>query len=78
MRLDLSLPCKVLCGHDLRRVHLTCLYCRTRRAYVGKLPEQILTRVYLITVREYPPRRFWRLKDILFKWCVNLAEMLAS
>lgn len=30
-------PCKTICGHDLRRFHFSCLFCRIRRWYTGKM-----------------------------------------
>ncbi len=32
------MPCRPVCGLDLRRVHFTCLHCRIRRIHSGKIP----------------------------------------
>jgi hypothetical protein len=38
-RRSFVMPCRSLCGLDLKRVHLTCLLtCRIRRGYYGRLP----------------------------------------
>ena len=37
LKLDFSLPCKVLCKKNLRRPHLTCLTCLERRYYYNKI-----------------------------------------
>jgi len=32
-----SLACRKLCGYDLRRPHFSCMYCRVRRWFYGKM-----------------------------------------
>jgi len=76
--IDLSPSCKSLCGHGLRRLHLTCLYCRIRRMRYGKMPGSIQVRVYYVAVQIAPPRRFARVKDIIFRRLMNVAEILAT
>jgi len=33
----MSFACRKLCGYKLRRPHFTCLFCRVRRYFYGKL-----------------------------------------
>jgi len=75
---DLAFACKSICGHDLKRPHITCLYCRMRRMRYGKIPKAIKVQIYYIAVQIESPRRFARAKDILFGRLLNLAEFLAT
>ena len=34
------MPCRPLCGLDLKRVHATCLTCNIRRSYYGMIPDR--------------------------------------
>ena len=77
-QIDLSPSSRRLCGHDLRRPHLTCLYCRIRRMHHGKMPRAIEVQVYYIAIQRIPPRRFALAKDVLFRRLMNLAELLAT
>ena len=85
----MSFPCKKLCGHDLRRPHLSCLFCRVRRFYYGKmdrqkyrynslmrivLPEDRTTYVLLIDNQ----RRFARVKAIVLQRLLTICEWLAN
>lgn len=40
LALIFPLPCTVLCGKPLRRVHITCLWCRLRRLQYGHLDSE--------------------------------------
>ena len=33
----MSFACRKLCGYKLRRPHFTCMFCRVRRFFYGKL-----------------------------------------
>ena len=38
-------PCRSLCGFDLRRWHVTCIFsCLLRRVHYGKMPAKIPSR----------------------------------
>lgn len=43
--------CQPLCGHSLRRPHLTCLVCRIRRVYYGKMSSTFKARMYRVLLR---------------------------
>jgi hypothetical protein len=44
----LSFACRVICGYPLRRLHISCLWCRERRLRYGKLrPDRYHTNQYL-------------------------------
>lgn len=58
--------------NSLRRVHLTCLTCRARRMFYGKMPKTYKARpsIYMVNGNPYlllriVGRRFERIKDIL-------------
>jgi len=68
--------CQVLCGKKLRRPHLSCLTCRTRRAYLGKMPNRIEVRLYVLSIWKH--RRWARVKDALLKRLLTLCEVLAN
>jgi len=72
----LGLPCQSLCGHSLRRPHLTCLKCRIRRVLNGDLPEAFPVGVYLFTYVK--GRRMEGAKNWLMKRLLSLAEFLAN
>jgi hypothetical protein len=85
----MSFACKKLCGHNLRRPHLTCLYCRIRRLYYGKLDEKkyhynrFMGLVMPPSYSNYVliidnNRRFARVKDILLKYVLTIAEALSA
>ena len=73
----LGLPCRVLCGFDLKRVHLTCLHCRARRVASGELPPLFPVYLHFWTV-PVQGRRFALLKDQLIKWLASIIELLAD
>lgn len=83
------MPCRTLCGHPLGRFHWTCLYCRIRRFFYGKMdpkkyhynrymglvmPESQTTYVLIID----NTRRLARVKNSLLKKLFTLCEMLAN
>ena len=72
------MPCRALCGKDLKRPHLTCVTgCRIRRGWYGKLPETVeLARVIQIAVLKH--RRFARVKDAIMKWVLTGVENLLA
>jgi hypothetical protein len=72
-----GLPCRELCGFDLKRVHLTCLHCRARRVALGLLPPLFPVYLHFWTVR-VRGRRFALLKDRLIKWLASVIELLAD
>lgn len=73
----LGLPCRELCGLDLKRVHLTCLHCRARRVALGLLPPLFPVALHFWTVREQG-RRLAFLKDRAIQWLASIIELLAD
>jgi hypothetical protein len=89
---DLSpkMPCRTLCRHPLGRFHWSCLYCRIRRFFYGKMDQKkyhynrymgvvINNRQpapYIIFID--PDRKLAAVKDKLLKKVLTLAEMLAN
>lgn len=68
-----TMPCRPICGYDLRRVHLTCLRCRTRRVFTGEVSEKIeLEDAYTILIAKN--RRFARVKSVLLKYTLSFCE----
>jgi len=76
-KLSFAFACKSLCGRGLRRPHLTCLYCASRKAYYGKgyKPVRFIDTYILNIDRE---RRFGKAKDLLLKKLLTICEMLAT
>lgn len=72
----LAMPCQVLCNHDLGRFHLSCLNCRTRKVWRGKMDPKQKVHVYTITIRD--DRALAWLRDRLIKPLASLIEFLAS
>jgi len=84
------MACSSICGYtgEMRRPHLTCLWCRRRRLHYRKLsPGYHLNRFmgvvfppksysYVIIVDE--TRRFKRLKSFLLKRLLTICEGLAN
>lgn len=70
-------PCRSLCGFDLRRWHVTCIFsCPLRRVHYGKLPAKIPVRGYVLWIHK--GRRFERVKAALLKRVMTVAEQLAK
>jgi len=70
------MPCQSLCGHRLRRPHITCLTCRARKVWLGQLPKMFHIGVYILTWRE--GRRFQAVKQPILKKLLTIAEFLAN
>jgi hypothetical protein len=68
--------CQSLCGRAMRRPHWTCLFCRIRRVAMGELPQVLEVGVYMLTIRK--GRSHWRIKNILIRRLMNVAEFLAA
>ena len=77
-RRPFTMPCRPVCGKDLKRPHLTCVTgCRIRRTWYGKMPATIeLERVIQIAVIKH--RRFAVVKDAIMKWALTLIENLLA
>jgi len=70
-------PCRPLCGFDLRRWHLTCLLsCLLRRVHYGRMPAKIPVKGYTLWIHR--GRRFERVKALLLKRVMTMAEQLAK
>jgi hypothetical protein len=70
-------PCRSLCGFDLHRWHLTCLLsCLLRRVHYGKMPAKIPVQGYVLWIHK--GRRFERVKQVLLKRLMTIAEQLAK
>jgi hypothetical protein len=70
-------PCRPLCGFNLRRWHLTCLLsCLLRRVHYGKMPARIPVQGYTLWIHR--GRRFERVKALLLKRVLTVAEQLAK
>jgi len=77
MWFDMSLPCKVLCDKNLRRFHFSCLFCRIRRCYYGKLKGNLDLVCYVLMIQRV--RKFATLKNLLLrKFVLPIAEFLAN
>jgi hypothetical protein len=70
-------PCRLLCGFDLRRWHVTCIFsCLLRRVHYGKMPAKIPVQGYVLWIHQ--GRRFERVKAALLKRVMTIAEQLAK
>lgn len=36
----MNFACRKLCGYDLKRIHFSCLFCRIRRFFYGKMDKK--------------------------------------
>lgn len=71
--------CGELCGFpNLKRVHLTCLHCRPRRVYEGKLEPLIPITLHLFTISRSPTRKYAKVKDLLIKQLKSIIEYLSD
>ena len=73
------MPCRPICGFDLRRPHFTCMFlCRLRLVHSKKIPPLIeLEYIHRISVRKR--RRFRITKNwLLKKLILPIAEALAN
>jgi hypothetical protein len=70
-------PCLPLCGFDLRRWHLTCIFsCLLRRVHYGKMPAKIPVQAYTLWIHR--GRRFERVKQVLLKRLLTICEQVAK
>lgn len=70
-------PCRPLCGFDLHRWHVTCIFsCLLRRVHYGKMPAKIPVQGYVLWIHR--GRRFERVKAALLKRVMTLAEQFAK
>jgi len=70
-------PCRSLCGFDLHRWHVTCIFsCLLRRVHYGKLPGKIPVQGYTLWIHK--GRQFERVKTALLKRVMTIAEQLAK
>jgi len=76
-KLSFEFACRKLCGLNLKRPHMTCLYCASRKAYYGKGYRHVrFIETYILNIdRE---RRFAKTKDLLLKKLLTICEMLAT
>lgn len=84
------MTCRTLCSTPLKRFHWSCLYCRTRRFFYGKMDpkryhyNKLMKLVipnsqpipYVLFID--PNRRNEKAKSILLKKVLTIAEMLAN
>jgi hypothetical protein len=80
------MPCRPVCGLDLRRVHFTCLLCRIRRVHSGKIPplnELEDTHTILVPrdgqlwphpIYIFKNQKLAAIKRVLFKQLIRTAE----
>jgi len=47
-----TLACAALCEERMRRPHLTCLWCRTRRVYYGKMASKTPVDVIVLSIQK--------------------------
>ena len=69
-------PCQSLCGRTMTRLHWTCLFCRIRKVALGELPQAMEVGIYMLTIRT--GRSHWRVKNLLIRRLMNVAEFLAA
>jgi hypothetical protein len=79
------MPCRPVCGLDLRRVHFTCLLCRIRRVHSGKIPSlneledthTVLVprdgRLWPHTIYIFKNQELAMIKRVLFKQLIRIA-----
>ncbi|MGD0029413.1 MAG: hypothetical protein ABSC91_10795 [Candidatus Bathyarchaeia archaeon] len=88
------MACSSLCGYtnEMRRPHLSCLWCRVRRFFYGKLdvkkyhknryirgmvfPPKYFN--YVLCIDTSPGRKFKIIKDFLLKHLLTICEGLAN
>ena len=71
-----ALACQPICTKDVCRPHITCLVCKYRKVYYGKMPHVIPIRVLMICI--HTNRRFARIKDAIIKRLAELMELVAT
>jgi hypothetical protein len=71
------MPCRALCGLDLKRVHFTCIFCRLRRVFAGKMTAKNDCNTYSLIIMDHRPLA--TVKDLLLrKFVLPIAEALAN
>lgn len=70
------LPCQRICGHNLKRFHFTCLFCRTRKALTGRIPTRLRVEPYMLLI--WADRPNFRVKSALLKRFLTICELLAN
>jgi hypothetical protein len=69
--------CRKLCGLSLRRPHMTCAYCASRKAYYGKGYRPV-RRISTYILNIDLDRRFALAKGMILKKLLTIAEWLAT
>ena len=74
-----AMPCRPICGFDLRRPHFTCMFlCRLRLVHSKKIPPLIqleyIHRIYVRKRRRFRITKNWLLKKLI----LPVAEALAN
>ena len=85
------MPCHSLCGHSNRmhRPHFSCLFCRVRRFFYGKMDRSkyhynrylgVVTSPKMQTYVMFidPDRHLAKLKEIILKRLLAICEWLAN
>lgn len=67
-----SMPCTSVCGMNLRRPHLTCLYCWSRKVFYGKMKNNFEGDYFLVPVKKNLPLY----RRIILKELISLAEFV--
>ena len=71
-----SMICQPLCGHKLRRFHLSCMRCGYRRVWLKQLPPLLkIKMIYQVFIPTGIPHE--NLKDTLRKGLLTLVESLS-
>ena len=75
--ISFGFACRKLCGLNLRRPHMTCLYCASRKAYYGKgyRPVRFID-TYILNIDL--DRRFAKAKGMILKKLLTICEWLAT
>jgi len=76
-KVSFGFACRKLCGLNLKRPHMTCLYCVSRKAYYGKdyRPVRRIS-TYILNIDE--DRRFAKGKGAILKKLLTICEWLAT
>ena len=75
--ISFGFACRKLCVLSLRRPHMTCLYCASRKAYYGKgyKPVRFID-TYILNIDL--DRRFAKAKGAILKKLLTICEWLAT
>jgi hypothetical protein len=69
--------CRSLCGFDLHRWHVTCIFsCLLRRVHYRKMPAKIPVQGYTLWIHK--GRRFEGVKQALLKRLLTICEQVAK